>query len=206
MDTQPVINHLIVIDPALKILFEEVIKSNHNQPLDFTTLLKTPFVALVGAIIGQKIRFTEARQIRSFIYQNLTTLFDASRLYQFLIDLERQDQTSINNPISNNTIQLLKTTCQFVLEQRLDLNAESDFNRVSEISGIGPWTLNTAKLTTLKWEGCWDLFPIGDIFIRKRIQRIYNLDHSPSDSEVKTISEKWSPYRGFVAWYLWRLF
>ena len=41
------------------------------------SLQKTPYVALIGAVIGQVISFKKARKTRSNLYQRLGTSFTA---------------------------------------------------------------------------------------------------------------------------------
>lgn len=61
MDHEDIKRILCERDPHLTILFKE------SQP-NWSELIKTPYVAVIGAIIGQKIKYTTARSIRSNLY------------------------------------------------------------------------------------------------------------------------------------------
>ena len=55
--------YLIKKDPLLFILFKTI------GPDLFTGLPKPPYVALIGAVIGQIVRYTKAKSIRSKLYE-----------------------------------------------------------------------------------------------------------------------------------------
>ena len=70
---------------------------------------------------------------------------------------------------------------------------------LTAIPGIGPWTAQGALILALQRE---DVVLPGDLALRKAIQRVYQLDHLPSQDEVLAIAEKWRPYRSLATSYL----
>ena len=44
----------------------------------------------------------------------------------------------------------------------------------------------------------------GDLALRKIIQRVYQLDHLPSQDEVRTLADRWRPYRSLATSYLFQ--
>ncbi len=70
---------------------------------------------------------------------------------------------------------------------------------LTEIPGIGPWTVQGAMLVALGRE---DVVLPGDLALRKAIQAAYRLDHLPAQQEVLAIAEKWRPYRSLATSYL----
>jgi hypothetical protein len=70
---------------------------------------------------------------------------------------------------------------------------------LTAISGTGPWTVQGALLIALRRE---DVVLPDDLALRESIQSAYRLDHLPSQQEVLAIAEKWRPYRGLTASYL----
>jgi DNA-3-methyladenine glycosylase II len=70
---------------------------------------------------------------------------------------------------------------------------------LTEIPGIGPWTVQGALLVALRRE---DVVLPGDLALRKAVQAAYQLDHRPSEQEVLAIAEKWRPYRSLATSYL----
>jgi DNA-3-methyladenine glycosylase II len=70
---------------------------------------------------------------------------------------------------------------------------------LTQVSGIGPWSARGFLLVALNRP---DVFLTGDIALRRTIQRIYGLDHVPSEAELVAISERWRPYRSLAVSYL----
>jgi DNA-3-methyladenine glycosylase II len=67
------------------------------------------------------------------------------------------------------------------------------------VSGIGPWTAHGFLLVALDRP---DVFLSGDLALRHAVQRLYGLDHLPSEAEMIEVAEKWRPYRSLAVGYL----
>ena len=70
---------------------------------------------------------------------------------------------------------------------------------LTEVPGIGAWTARGFLLVALDRP---DVLLSGDLALRRVIQRVYGLDHSPSDDEIKRMAEGWRPYRSLAVSYL----
>jgi DNA-3-methyladenine glycosylase II len=70
---------------------------------------------------------------------------------------------------------------------------------LTEVKGIGPWSAHGFLLVALNRP---DVFLTGDIALRRAIQRIFGLDHVPSQAELVEISDRWRPYRSLAVSYL----
>jgi len=70
---------------------------------------------------------------------------------------------------------------------------------LTAVKGIGPWSAHGFLLVALNRP---DVFLTGDIALRRAIQRIYGLDHVPSEAELVKISDRWRPYRSLAVSYL----
>jgi DNA-3-methyladenine glycosylase II len=70
---------------------------------------------------------------------------------------------------------------------------------LTAIPGIGPWTVQGALLIALRRE---DVVLPGDLALRRAVERVYQLDHLPTQQEVLAIAEKWRPYRSLATSYL----
>jgi DNA-3-methyladenine glycosylase II len=70
---------------------------------------------------------------------------------------------------------------------------------LTTIPGIGPWTAQGALILALGRE---DVVLPGDLALRKSLQRLYELDHLPSQAEVLAIAEKWRPFRSVATSYV----
>ena len=70
---------------------------------------------------------------------------------------------------------------------------------LTEIPGIGPWTVRGALIIALGRE---DVVLPGDLALRKAVRNVYRLDHLPAQEEVLAIAENWRPYRSLGTAYL----
>jgi DNA-3-methyladenine glycosylase II len=68
---------------------------------------------------------------------------------------------------------------------------EEVIRRLTEIKGIGPWTVQGALLIALRRP---NLVRAGDLALRRSIQAHYGLDHLPDATEVADLARRWRPY------------
>jgi DNA-3-methyladenine glycosylase II len=82
--------------------------------------------------------------------------------------------------------------------------AAMDDERVLEeltgISGVGQWTARMQLLFSL---GRPDVFPVGDLGVRKGMQTLFERELD-RDAMVEA-AERWAPYRSYAALYLWQI-
>ena len=74
-------------------------------------------------------------------------------------------------------------------------------NALTQIKGIGQWTVDMFLMFTLNRE---DILPYTDLGIQKSFKKIFNMNNLPSKKEMETHSKIWRPYRTIACWYLWR--
>jgi len=72
---------------------------------------------------------------------------------------------------------------------------------LTTVPGIGPWTVHGILIIAFDRE---DVMLPGDLALRKAIQRIYAIDHLPSETEVVALAERWRPWRSLAAAYLFQ--
>jgi DNA-3-methyladenine glycosylase II len=70
---------------------------------------------------------------------------------------------------------------------------------LTAITGVGEWTANMQLLFTLGRE---DVFPVGDLGVRKGFTT--TVGDGYSRSEMVDYAERWAPYRSYATLYLWR--
>jgi DNA-3-methyladenine glycosylase II len=70
-----------------------------------------------------------------------------------------------------------------------------------KVKGIGRWT---AEMFLIFCLGRPDVLPVGDLGLRKAIQRTYSLQDLPSEQVMNDIARTWRPYRSIATWYLWK--
>ena len=74
-------------------------------------------------------------------------------------------------------------------------------DRLTTVPGIGPWTVHGLLIIAFDRQ---DVMLPGDLALRKAIQRVYEMDHLPSQKEVLALAERWRPWRSLAAAYLFQ--
>ena len=75
------------------------------------------------------------------------------------------------------------------------------FDSLTALWGIGPWTVDMFMMHQL---ARLDVWPTGDLGVRRGWEKIHALDTQITPSELDRKGEKFRPYRSVVAWYCWR--
>jgi DNA-3-methyladenine glycosylase II len=77
---------------------------------------------------------------------------------------------------------------------------EEVITKLVKIKGIGRWTAEMFLIFSLGRE---DVFSHGDLGLRRAIEKLYRLTN-PTQQQVETIIQTWSPYRSYGCLALWR--
>ena len=129
--------------------------------------------------------------------------------------LEAQSFLRIDEPVlrgsglSAGKVRSMRVVAEAVAGGTLDFAAietlpvEEAVSRLTALKGIGPWT---AEIYLLFCAGHPDIFPAGDLALRKAVGHALGLVDVPSIQEVSAIAEAWSPHRGAAALLFWRYF
>ena len=75
------------------------------------------------------------------------------------------------------------------------------FDQLTSLWGIGPWTVDMFMMFQL---GRLDIWPTGDLGVRRGWEKIYSLPEEITPKELEEKGAKFAPYRSVVAWYCWR--
>jgi DNA-3-methyladenine glycosylase II len=68
--------------------------------------------------------------------------------------------------------------------------------RLTEVKGIGAWTVQGALLIALRRP---DVIRPDDLALRRAIQARYHLDHPPGPAEVADLAQHWRPFRSLAS-------
>jgi DNA-3-methyladenine glycosylase II len=68
--------------------------------------------------------------------------------------------------------------------------------------GIGPWT---AEIYLMFCTGHPDIFPVGDLALRKAVGHALGMD-TPTEKELTALAAKWAPYRHVAALLFWKYY
>jgi DNA-3-methyladenine glycosylase II len=165
----------------------------------------SPFEALARAIAGQQISTFAA----AAIYGRLVTLAGDPLTPQGVLAHSPEDLRAVG--LSGRKVGYLRDLAERSLDGRLQLDrldALSDDEvraQLVAVSGIGRWSADLFLLFQLHRP---DVFPAGDLGLRKGLRVLDGLDHTPTEKEADALSERWRPYRSlatrYVLWWLYR--
>lgn len=75
---------------------------------------------------------------------------------------------------------------------------------LTPIKGVGRWTVEMLLMFTLGRE---DVFPVDDLGIQQAMAHLYGIDSADKKqvrSQMLLIAARWSPFRTYACFYLWR--
>jgi DNA-3-methyladenine glycosylase II len=193
--------HLRASDPVLAGVIDAVGKlpsSRAGRPAP-----DDHYGALVRAIVGQQLSVFAARAI----YGRLTERFGgrAPTPREILADEPEELRAAVG--LSRAKVGFLRSLAEHVLSgelelQRLDeLSDEDVIAELVAVKGLGEWTSHMFLMFQLERP---DVLAVGDLGIRRAIERAYGLDTLPDAAEIELLAEPWRPYRTLACRYLWR--
>jgi len=157
--------------------------------------------ALVRTIVGQQLSTRAARTI----YARLVGLFgDNPPTPAELIAAEEADLRAAG--LSRQKISYLRDLAARVHGGKLELESlhalpdEEVAARITAVKGLGRWSADVFLMFHL---GRTDVLPVGDLGIRRAIERAYGLPALPGPDDLRTIAEPWRPHRTLACMYLW---
>lgn len=157
--------------------------------------------ALLRSIVGQQLSVKAARAI----YGRLAALSgDRAPTPAELIAADEDALRAAG--LSRPKISYLKDLARRVEGGDLDLEAlpahsdEEVIARVTAVKGLGRWTADMFLMFHLARP---DVLPVGDLGIRRAVERAYGLPELPDARVLHEISEPWRPERTLASLYLW---
>lgn len=156
---------------------------------------------LVRSIVGQQLSTKAA----ATIYSRVLELFGGNvPTPAQLIDADPDALRAAG--LSRAKVAYLRDLAERVEDGELDLDhlAELSDAQVSEqltaIKGIGQWSADMFMIFHL---GRPDVLAVGDLGIRRAVERAYSLPKLPDVKTLTRIAEPWRPYRSLACLYLW---
>ena len=187
-------------DPVLKRLIDE------HGPLDEEERRRgrplEPYGALVRSIVGQQLSTKAARTI----YERLIALFDGrtpSPAELLAADPEEVRSAGLSRP----KVSYLRSLAEHVQSGELELAKLSELSddevsaQLTAVKGLGQWTADMFLIFHLRRP---DVLPVGDLGIRRAVERAYDLPEMPDPAQLIEIGEPWRPHRSLASLYLWR--
>lgn len=159
------------------------------------------YAALVRTIVGQQLSTKAARSI----YARLVALFDEQPLNPAHV-LAADEGALRAAGLSRPKISYLKDLARRVVDEELDLEALHDLPdeeviaRVTAVKGLGRWSADVFLMFHLARP---DVLPVGDLGIRRAVEKAYGLPDLPDEKLLRKIAGPWGPERTLASLYLW---
>ena len=193
--------HLRGADPVLARLIEQIGPLQEDR--DGRPDPDDHYGALVRSITGQQLSVLAARAI----YGRLTARFDGrAPTPQEILDDEPEELRAAAG-LSRAKVSYLRSLAEHVLSGELELermDGLGDEDVIAElvaVKGLGLWTAQMFLMFHLERP---DVLPVGDLGIRRAIERAYGLDELPAAEQMEEIAAPWRPHRTLACRYLWR--
>ena len=180
----------------------EVMRRHRLCPLSHEDLSTTHFESLVQSIISQQLSVKAADTIHLRFRALAGNEVSPERL------VAMSDARMREAGISGAKCKTIKGMARATLEGHVDIDRlheiEDDLlirQQLTSLWGVGSWTVDMFMMHQL---GRLDVWPTGDVGVRRGWSKIYGLTESVDDEALIAAGEKFRPYRSVVAWYCWQ--
>ncbi|MEZ4361946.1 MAG: DNA-3-methyladenine glycosylase 2 family protein [Kofleriaceae bacterium] len=177
----------------------------HIERHGLPTLAPTadPIRSLARAIVSQQLSTKAA----DTIWGRFLALYPRAAFPKPAAIAATDDRALRGAGLSGAKAAAVKDLARHVLEQKLvpsRLVAAADDEVAAmllPVRGIGPWSVDMFLMFALARP---DVLPVGDLGIRKGMQRHFRLRSLPEAPKMQKLAKVWQPYRTVACWYLWR--
>jgi DNA-3-methyladenine glycosylase II len=184
-------------DPA----FKPIIKASPLCTINSKRPKQGHYETLVTSIISQQLAIKAA----DTIFARVKTLANGEITPESLQALSAEELRAAGvsgakaRAISELTEATLSGAINFKKFSRLsneEISAE-----LTALWGIGRWTVEMFLIFHL---GRLDLWPVGDLAVRRGWEKIHSLDYQIEPKALDLLSDKFAGRESIVAWYCWR--
>jgi DNA-3-methyladenine glycosylase II len=194
--------HLRAADPVLARLIDERgapdVRRDPSRPAP-----GEHYAALVRSIVGQQLSVLAARSI----YRRLLEHFGGRPpTPQEVLDSD-PDEMRVAAGLSRAKTTFLRSLAEHVISGELELERLDDLSddavmaELVAVKGIGEWSAHMFLMFQLERP---DVLAVGDLGIRRAVERAYALPAIPTPAQVEAIGEPWRPHRSLACRILWR--
>jgi DNA-3-methyladenine glycosylase II len=158
--------------------------------------------SLVRTIVGQQLSMKAAHTI----YARLAALFGGRPLTPAEL-LAADEETLREAGLSRQKIAYLRDLAVRVQCGELELEAlhklpdDEVSEKITRVKGLGRWSADMFLIFHLQRP---DVLPVGDLGIRRAVERAYGLPALPDKRQLRTIAHPWRPRRSLACLYLWK--
>ncbi|NUO03013.1 MAG: DNA-3-methyladenine glycosylase 2 family protein [Saprospiraceae bacterium] len=179
-----------------------------------------PLVAAIQPAPSQSKGDLYAELVESIIYQQLS-IKAAATIHQRFLDLfpegypvpealvKLDTETLRGVGLSYQKASYVRNVAEFFLAENLigykwdEHEDEEILKRLTQIKGVGRWTVEMILMFTLRRE---DVFPMDDLGVQNSMIKLYGLTETGKAlrQRMTEIADAWRPYRSWACVYLWR--
>ena len=160
------------------------------------------FESLVRSVIAQQISATAA----STITQRVRKISNNNITPRVLVN---RTETQLRKAgLSASKVKTIHDLANAQLNKEIDLAHLADASNDEAVAmlssqwGIGRWTAEMFLMFTM---GRLDVWPVGDLAVRRGWQIAHGLKEMPNEKQMEPLGDPFSPYRSIAAWYCWRV-
>ena len=176
-----------------------------HGPLDLDSRVRgrpeDAYGALLRAIVGQQLSVAAARTI----YGRFTDLFGGKTpTPEELLEVDADTLRAAG--LSRAKANYVRSLAEHIISGELELDRldelpdEEVARELIAVKGLGQWSVDMFLIFHL---GRPDVLPVGDLGVRRAVERLYGLEALPSAAELEALGERWRPYRSLASLYLW---
>lgn len=188
---------LRVADPVLGRLLD-----THGEPDVDGRPRRDHYAALVRSIVGQQLSVKAARAI----HDRLVAYFDGREPTPEEILTADPEEMRAACGLSRAKVSFLRSLAEHVEGRSLDLDRldalgeDEIIAELTAVKGIGEWSAHMFLMFQLKRP---DVLAVGDLGVRRAVERAYGLPDLPSAAELIELAEPWRPHRTAACLLLW---
>ena len=165
---------------------------------------KNLYLYLCYSIMSQQLSTKVAKVIR----QRFIDLYGGEPTPQQIMDTPFEKLRAIG--LSNAKVSYVQNVARFEIEKGMDhkklskMNNEEVIGYLTEIKGVGQWTVEMLLMFALGRE---DLFALDDLGLQQAVVGLYEIKFRKKktmQAKILKIAEQWAPYRTYACMYLWR--
>lgn len=175
-----------------------------GEPLPLLQMRQNIPLRLMASIMSQQL----STKVAKVIYKRFLEIYGGDEPEPKQV-LETPFETLRAIGLSNAKVNYVQNVARFCIENEitdtkfLSLTNEEIVDLLTQIKGVGKWTVEMLLMFTLGRE---DVFAVDDLGIQQAMVKVYKIptdDKKAVKEKMVKISSKWSPYRTYACLHLW---
>lgn len=188
-------DQLCTIDQELKMVINA-----HGYPVMWSR--PNTFASVIHIILEQQVSLASALAALHKLKEKVLEITPAA-----ILSLTDEEFKSCY--FSRQKMVYARHLAQALLEERVILTELTQMSneeirlRLSELKGIGNWTVDVYLIFVLQRK---DIFPVGDLAAVNALKNLKKLPKESSREQLICLAEQWQPYRTIATMILWHYY